>query len=468
MSDRCALCPGSNACIPPDGPTDSEILFIGESPEIQENKYALKHPPGLPFIGKSGDEVNRHYLPLAGLRRERVTFTNAIRCLPPAVGGKLDPKSKRDRALLDCCATHHLYPLIERLQPALIVTLGAFAARAVGLEDSTRAGDWGGLELEHGLPRQTVWDIPCFPMFHPALGIYEPKKMLYIRTDWHRLRSYLSGTMAQPQDDWAGQEHYIEVTDASEIQELDPTLPLGADTESKRDTSPFCLTYSQQSGTGRLIRASRQDLLQAFAAKVAHWEAEIMFHFWLHDWPVCEAMGIHFPYRRIVDTGQAVFHLGNLPQGLKALAKRELGMQMGDFDDLVSPYSTQLVLNYYELLRTTDWPKPDPELVIDDKTGLWKVYGAQSMNTKLKRFFTDYSKNPDKDVFQTWENWEDSHPMLEEQWGKWPGKCITHVPFEKVLFYACRDADALIRLRPVITRMRAMVRHYSQELWRTA
>src|SRR5438128_1355521 len=197
--DRCALCPAMNACIPEDGPSNADILFIGEAPGPQEDKGAKKRPPGRPFIGKTGEEVDRHYLPLAGLRREHVCFTNAIRCLPTSAGGKLDPTRAKDLALLECCAATHLYPLIERLRPKILVPLGAFACRAV-VPDV-------GLDIGHGLPTDTRWGIPAFPMYHPALGIHEPKKMLYIRTDWHRFRSYRSGRLRVAVDDYPNPDY---------------------------------------------------------------------------------------------------------------------------------------------------------------------------------------------------------------------------------------------------------------------
>lgn len=462
MSLRCALCPATNVCIPPDGPKDADVLFIGEAPGKDEQKQALRNPPGRPFVGKTGDEVNRHYLPLAGLRRNHVLVTNAIRCLPATNGGKLDPKNKGHLALLESCAAHHLYPLLERLRPtARVIPLGAFAVRALGLDLT--------LDLHHGIPTQNAWGLPTFPMFHPAQGIHEPKKMLQIRGDWHRLGLWIKGCLPLREDGFIGNEDYQEVTDASELAALDPTRPLACDTESTRKRQPHCLTFSQDAGRGRLIRASRTDLLRGFQRHLDEWEADILFHNWLYDAPVTEALGLSFPVLRVVDTMARVFHLGNLPQGLKALAFRELGMVMDDFEDVVSPHSTQNVLIYYQIAQSYPWPKPPEELVIDEKTGLWKLYKPQSMNTKLKRFFTDYGKNADKNVFDMWtENWTASQAMIEEQCGEWPGMCISHVPFAKVLYYACRDVDALIRLWPVLTAMERQVRRTSQENWRVA
>lgn len=457
MNPRCPLCPNVNACIPPDGPQlRGGLLFVGEAPGGDEDREARKYPPGRPFIGKTGQEVDAHYLPVSGLRRADVCFTNAIRCLPDRPKGKLDPTRSQDLALLESCSHHHLYPLIERTHPRAIIPLGNFAARAI-------FGEAYDLELRHGLPTTSPWGIPAFPMYHPALGLHEPKKMLYVRTDWHRLRQFLNGTLFVPQDAYPDPD-YAEVTDAREFLDIDVERALAADTESGR-AGPFCLTYSQWPGVGRLIRASRPDLLQALDARLHQGHGPILFHNWLYDWPVTEAMGLSLPYRRVVDTMARVYHLGNLPQGLKALGLRELGMIMRDFDDVVRPHSTQEVLRYYRLAYAETWPKPAPQLVYD-VDGTVKAYKPQGMGTKLKRFFTDYMKNPEtKDVFEAWENWEESHEMIEERLGPWPGLDINHTPFEEILPYACRDADALIRLWGLIKRMSVLTRRYSQEHW---
>jgi uracil-DNA glycosylase len=452
MITRCALCPGINKCIGPSGPDDAELLFIGEAPGKNEDRK------GEVFIGKTGEEVNRHYLPLAGLRRDKVRFINAISCLPPGAGGKLDSSRAKDLDLLESCAHQHLYPEILQGHYRLLIPLGSFACRAI-------FGESFDLELRHGIPVDTPWGIKAFPMYHPALGIHEPKKMLQIRTDWDRLRKYLRGCLTLPVDPYPDPD-YTEVTDADEIAALDVRLPLAGDTESTGTGDPFCFTYSQFPGTGRLIRASRPDLLSLLNARLREWQAPILFHNWLYDWKVTLALGLEFPYRRIVDTMSRVYHLGNLPQGLKALAFRELGMSMQDFDDVVTPHSRANVLHYYEIARAVSWPKPEEELELDSKSGLWKVYKPQSMSTKLKRFFTDLGKNPEKDVFEMWtKNWVNSQAMIEEKLGPWPGKCITHAPFEKALYYACRDADALLRLWPLLRKRSKMVRKYAQEQW---
>jgi uracil-DNA glycosylase family 4 len=227
--------PASTLCIEPDGPVDADVLFIGEAPGKQENQK------GKVFIGKTGDEVDRHYLPLAGLRRDRVRITNAIRCYPVSSGGKLDPKSAKDRALLDSCSQFLGQEILHR---RVIVPMGSFACKAVCPEID--------LEHQHGIPLENENGL-IFPMYHPALGIYEPKKMLLIRTDWMRLKQLLHGTLQLPYDPYPTPD-YREVTDASEIRALDRTVPLAGDTEStrKRWNRSVSLTVTHP-GSGRLI-----------------------------------------------------------------------------------------------------------------------------------------------------------------------------------------------------------------------
>jgi hypothetical protein len=302
-------------------------------------------------------------------------------------------------------------------------------------------------------------------MYHPALGIHMPKTMLHIRTDWTRLRKYMIGKLRLPVDHYKGQEQYEEITSCAHLKAVldgcnDYTM--ACDTEVKRGGWPFCLTFSINPGAGYLIRAERWEILSLYQDYLGSWDAPILWHNWLFDSSVVAKMGLHYPRRLIKDTMVMVFHLGNLPQGLKALSYRELGMQMQDFDDLVSPYSTELVLDYYRAANVENWPRPSAEMVRDGEK--WKLYQPQSLSTKLKRFFTDYSKNEDKDVFKTWENW-DCAEMVENELGPWPGKCISHVPFEKALYYACRDADALLRLYPLLLHMQRSVRQKPQEQW---
>lgn len=245
---------------------------------------------------------------------------------------------------------------------------------------------------------------------------------------------------------------------------IDAERPLACDTEITRRKEPYCLTLSSTPGSGWLILATDTHSLNWFQKVLDRHNGPILFHNWMFDQEVVLRMGLRFPTHLIVDTMVRCFHLGNVPQGLKALAYRELGMKMTDFMDTVLPHSTPLALKYLREAALVDWPKPEED-VVRDQTGEWKLYKPQSMSTKLKRFFSDYTKNPNKSPFDAWDNWEESHKMVQDKLGPWPGICITHVPLSEIIHYACRDSDALLRLWPVLQKMTRMVRRKPQERW---
>ncbi|MGH7184526.1 MAG: uracil-DNA glycosylase family protein [Nitrospiraceae bacterium] len=424
-------------CVPPSGPKNADYFFIGEAPGRDEDKKLI------PFVGKTGREVNEHYLPLANLRRENVYFTNAIKCLPPSSDGRLDMGRKQDLDILDSCTVAHLFSEIEAVRPKYLIPMGAFACHALDPDIV--------LDLHHGIPMPSPFGGTMFPMWHPAGGIHEPKKMLQIRTDWVRLRRLGLGRLTIPKD--AHPHPDYKVADRDDILCIDPNSPMAVDTESSKRLGPYCLTYSQIPGTARLIKADDPYSLNLFQKQLDSWKSTLIFHNWMYDSRIVGKMGLRFPDSAIRDTMIECFHLGNIPQALKILAYRLLGMTMQDFEDLVKPYSRAHVLEYYHLAHTIPWPKPEEQVRRID-TGLFKLYRPQGLNTKLKRFFNELEKKPEKDVFGVWDNWEEDHAMIENLLGPWPGLDIAHTEFEEMLKYACRDADATLRLSYVLEEMR--------------
>lgn len=451
MMNACTLCPRINNFVAAHKPVRKRngYAFVGEAPGFHENNK------GEPFIGPTGQELNDHYLLLAGLTRSECYITNAVKCLPISPDHKMDITDRHDRELIDSCCHTHLYN--ELVDFELIVPMGAIACYAIDPDIN--------LELHHGSPFMTRLGIMAFPMYHPAGGIHEPKKMLQIRTDWIRFGLWLKNRLEVPVDPHPIPDY--KEADEYDIKHIDPTIPMANDTERSRQYGAYCLTYSQYPGTGRLIMASSSRLLGMFQEKLNVWESTLLWHNWIYDRHNTDEMYLNYYVSgKIRDTMIRAFHLGNLPQKLKVLAYRELGMIMEDFDDLVVPYSTPHVIEYYRAAFRYEWPKPEPQWV-KDEDGNPKLYKPQGFNTKLKRFFTDWNKNPNKDIFKMWEkNWEEIQSMVEEVCGLWPGKDIAHVPFDRMLYYACRDADAGLRLSPILDEMKHRVRKGPQETWR--
>ena len=107
---RCeALVDSRSQIVNGTGPSDADLLFVGEAPGASEDEQ------GEPFVGRSG-EVLDETLREQGLDREAVRITNCVRCRPP------ENRDPTDAELANC--RPYLASEIEQVDPAVIVTLG--------------------------------------------------------------------------------------------------------------------------------------------------------------------------------------------------------------------------------------------------------------------------------------------------------------------------------------------------------
>ena len=108
--ERCPdLCESRSRIVNGVGPTDADLLFVGEAPGAQEDEQ------GEPFVGRSGSVLD-DALRDVGLARADVRITNCVRCRPPE---NRDPTKDE---LANC--REYLETEIRRLDPELVVTLG--------------------------------------------------------------------------------------------------------------------------------------------------------------------------------------------------------------------------------------------------------------------------------------------------------------------------------------------------------
>lgn len=141
-------------------------LFVGEAPGEEEDIQ------GQPFVGRSGQLLDR-MLAAMGLQREQQVFiTNVVKCRPPM------NRNPQPQEVQQC--SPYLLRQIELLQPRIIVALGRFAAYTVlgqagclGASESTmpplgklrgqvHTGQFGGLS------------IPVVATFHPSYLLRSP------------------------------------------------------------------------------------------------------------------------------------------------------------------------------------------------------------------------------------------------------------------------------------------------------
>jgi uracil-DNA glycosylase family 4 len=149
---RCALHAGRQQAVPGEGNPRADVLFVGEAPGATEDRA------GRPFVGPSGELLDRILNNAMGLQRSDVFVANVAKCRPP---GNRNPEPQEVAACLP-----YLQRQIDWLQPKVIVCLGRVAAQnLLGVEDAVSR--LRGRDLAYrGIPVVVTW--------HPAYLLREP------------------------------------------------------------------------------------------------------------------------------------------------------------------------------------------------------------------------------------------------------------------------------------------------------
>jgi DNA polymerase len=151
---RCDLAAGRTHVVVSRGNPHAPIMIVGEGPGQQEDEQ------GLPFVGKSGQLLDK-ILAAVNLDTERdVYICNVVKCRPP---GNRVPTTEEAAA-----CKGYLLEQIRLVDPKVILLTGATALK--GLTGEKRAiskirGQW--IEWEGR------W---CMPIFHPAYLLRNPSR----------------------------------------------------------------------------------------------------------------------------------------------------------------------------------------------------------------------------------------------------------------------------------------------------
>ena len=170
----CPLCETATQPVPGEGPADAAVMLVGEAPGAAEDKS------GRPFVGASGRVLDALLL-RAGLSRADVFIANVVKHRPP---------ENRDPTPLEIQTCRpFLQRQIDAINPRVIVPLGRHAARhwIPGVQ----------ISADHGV---VVWvdGRAIVPMLHPAAGLYQPRNMVLLQTDFERLGEFLRARTAMP------------------------------------------------------------------------------------------------------------------------------------------------------------------------------------------------------------------------------------------------------------------------------
>ena len=172
---RCRLAVGRTQVVFGTGTPSADLLFVGEGPGAEEDRQ------GLPFVGRSGQLLDRLMVEELGFTRASCYIANIVKCRPP---GNRDPKPDE----IEACRPW-LDGQLELLHPRVVVTLGNTATK-------TLLGTTQGVTRLRG--RTYPWrDIVLVPTYHPAAVLRGgPSEMAEMRADLVRAKLALAGAGA--------------------------------------------------------------------------------------------------------------------------------------------------------------------------------------------------------------------------------------------------------------------------------
>jgi len=172
---ECEIAKYRTKVVPGEGPSDAEIMFIGEAPGWHEDQQ------GRPFVGPAGlylDEL----LASINLKREQVYIANIIKCRPQ---GNRDPLPAE---ILNC--RKWLDRQIELICPKMIVTLGRYSMAMFFSGKS--------ISKIHGTAQRQD-NVIYYAMYHPAAALHQQSLRQTIEADMLKIPSLLVQTEAVPE-----------------------------------------------------------------------------------------------------------------------------------------------------------------------------------------------------------------------------------------------------------------------------
>ena len=112
---RCELCKTRTNVVFGQGVENAEVLFVGEGPGQSEDEQ------GLPFVGRSGQLLDRYLFAIDLDRSRNCYIANIVKCRPPQ---NRDPLPEESAACMPW-----LRQQFQLIRPKIVVCLGRVAAQ---------------------------------------------------------------------------------------------------------------------------------------------------------------------------------------------------------------------------------------------------------------------------------------------------------------------------------------------------
>ncbi len=149
---KCQLVNSRNKLVFGEGNENAGIFIIGEAPGYDEDQQ------GRPFVGKSGQLLDKILAACGFNRREHIYIGNILKCRPP---GNRNPSPEEAATCMP-----FLLKQIETVNPKIIILLGATALKYM-IDPDLRITKIRGQWLEHD-------GRLVMPVYHPSALLRNP------------------------------------------------------------------------------------------------------------------------------------------------------------------------------------------------------------------------------------------------------------------------------------------------------
>ena len=133
------------------GDTKSKVFVLGEAPGRKEAEI------GTAFVGPAGVEFDKMVTLTLGINPNHFYISNTVRCRPP--------KNRKPTVIEQQTCQKYWQAEIRILEPKLIIALGSYATKALGLSKSPIMKELAGNLYSYQ-------DIPVLVLYHPAATLY--------------------------------------------------------------------------------------------------------------------------------------------------------------------------------------------------------------------------------------------------------------------------------------------------------
>jgi DNA polymerase len=172
MSD-CSLCnlsKGRKHIVFGEGNEAAKVMFVGEGPgELEDNS-------GRPFVGRSGELLDRIIQNVLKMRREDVYIANILKCRPPLNRAPSEEEAFKCKPFL--------IKQIEIVKPSIIIALGSTSYSYLTGDMDAKISQVRGEMINFGSSK-------LMPTFHPSYLLRNPSAKKDVMSDMLKVKAFL-------------------------------------------------------------------------------------------------------------------------------------------------------------------------------------------------------------------------------------------------------------------------------------